>query len=389
MLRNNNAVQWQVVNDMYDSTMESLLDEHAPRRKIILRKVPGCPWFDGTCASSKKQTRRLERQFRNSPSEERECRWRTQVKAQRKLFQQKRSNYLRDSIEGAQGNGRTLWKSLNTLLTPPQDTSPRISPDTLLNYFENKIDMIRESTKDAPMPDLSTVPPPAHSLCKFDEITTAEVEKLISDSSTKQCELDSAPVWLIKSLYTVFAPILALLINISITQASLPAKHKRAIIRPCVKKSGLDPTDPASYRPISNLSFISKLVERVTHKQLSDYVESNHLLPPTQSGFRRHHSTETAVIKVYNDIILALDSGFITVLLLLDFSAAFDYVDHTLLLKTMQVQFGITASAIQWIASFLSSRSYSIKLGGCSSKIFTVLFGVPQGSILGPLLFIL
>src|SRR5688572_26390708 len=95
---------------------------------------------------------------------------------------------------------------------------------------------------------------------------------------------------------SIFAPIFALLVNVSIIQATLPTKHKRAIIPPRVKKQGLDPTDPASYRPISNLSFISKLVERVIHKQLSDYVESHHLLPPTHSGFRRHHSTETAVI---------------------------------------------------------------------------------------------
>src|SRR5688572_13622848 len=97
----------------------------------------------------------------------------------------------------------------------------------------------------------------------------------------------------------------------------------------------------------------------------------------------------TAVIKVYNDIVLAFDSGFTTALLLLDFSAALDCVDHTILLKILQVQFGITTLAIQWIASFLSSRTQSIKLGGCSSKIFSILFGVPQGSIFGPLLFIL
>jgi len=160
----------------------------------------------------------------------------------------------------------------------------------------------------------------------------------------------------------VFAPILALLINVSIAQASLAAKHKHAIIRPRVKKPGLDPTDPASYHPISNLSFSLKLVERVILKPLSDYVESLQLLPPTQSGFRRRHSTETALglwsfswatlrIKVYNDIVMALDSGFSTaLLLLLDFSAAFDCVDHSILLKVLQLQFGITASALQWIS---------------------------------------
>ena len=125
----------------------------------------------------------------------------TQVKLQRRLFQQKRCNYPRDNIECATGNGRALWKSLNTLLTPPPDTSLRISPDTLLDYFENKVKTIRESTKDAPVPDFSTLPPSVHSLCKFNEITTAEVERLLGDSSTKECELDSAPVWLLVSVH--------------------------------------------------------------------------------------------------------------------------------------------------------------------------------------------
>src|SRR5688572_8838949 len=145
--------------DLYDSTMQNLLDKHAPMRKITIRKVPDCPWFDGACATSKKLTRRLERQYLKSPSEEREHHWRTQIKVQRKLFQQKRTTYFKDIIESAQGNGRTLWKSFNTLLTPPQDSSSHISPDTLLDYFEKKIDLIRESTKDTPMPDFSTLPP--------------------------------------------------------------------------------------------------------------------------------------------------------------------------------------------------------------------------------------
>src|SRR6218665_4079837 len=92
-----------------------------------------------------------------------------------------------------------------------------------------------------------------------------------------------------------------------------------------------------NYRPISNLSFISKLVERAVHKQLSNYIESNSLLPLVKSGFRRLHSTETAVLKVYNDIILALDSGFITALLLLDFSSAFDCVGHSRPLAVLEL----------------------------------------------------
>src|SRR6218665_3904016 len=124
-----------------------------------------------------------------------------------------------------------------------------------------------------PPPTFSDLPPPPNSFVAFDEIATGDVEKLLDDSSTKQCELDTAPVWLLKTLSSVFAPILTLLINVSLSKSTLPDKHKRAIIRPRFKKPGL-----ANYRPISNLSFISKFVERVVNKQLSNFIEAHSLL---------------------------------------------------------------------------------------------------------------
>ena len=376
---------------LYDTTMGRLLDLHAPLRKITIRKDSNCPWFDGDCSASKKLTRKLERIHLKTPSDTtKEERWRSQIRTQRRLFQQKRCSYYRRSIDEAMGDGKTLWKSLHSLLSPPNDSSSScVTSDKLLDFFVEKTADIRESTKDAPPPDLSDLPPPVHTFVAFDEIATADVEKLLADSSTKQCELDSAPVWLLKKLSCVFAPMLTLLINVSLSQSTLPDKHKQAIIRPRIKKPGLDQSDPANYRPISNLSFISKLVERVVHRQLSNFIEAHNLLPLTQSGFRRFHSTETAVLKVYNDIVSALDLGFIAVLLLLDFSSAFDCVDHTILLQILQSQFGISASALLWIASFLTSRTHNVCFGAKFSKTAHLLFGVPQGSILGPLLFIL
>ena len=193
---------------LYDSTMVQLINKHTPRKKITIRKKIECPWFDGDCAASKRLTHRLERHFNRVPSAANEDLWRSQVKIKKRLFQQKRCTYLRRSIEEAQGDGRNLWKSLNSLLTPPSEVSPGLSADELLDYFANKTDTIRESTKDAPAPDLSRENPPPHSLIAFDEVTPMDVDKLLSDSSTKQCELDAAPTWLLKTLRGVFALIL-------------------------------------------------------------------------------------------------------------------------------------------------------------------------------------
>ena len=144
-----------------------------------MRKRPDCPWFDGECATSKKLTRRLERQFLKSKSENSKELWRDQVKKQRHLFQYKCSSYIRQSIEEAEGNGRTLWKSLNSLLTPPTDTSSSLSPDDLLDFFAQKTDVIRESTKDAPPPVFPESPIHPHRFVAFDEVTPAEVNKLL------------------------------------------------------------------------------------------------------------------------------------------------------------------------------------------------------------------
>ena len=351
--------------------MEELLDRHAPLRIVTMRKKTDCPWFDTDCNTSKKVTRKLERGFKRTKRLEDEISWQEQIKKQRRLFQQKRSGYLKQRIEEAEGDGHTLWRSLNSLLTPPADTSASsLTPDTLLGHFSSKIDDIRHATKDAPPPVFQPCPVPEPGLVAFDEVTAGDIELLLKDSTTKQCELDTAPVWLIKKLSNVFAPIIAFLVNTSTRCSTLPAQHKRAVIWPRIKKQGLHASDPGNYRPISNLSFISKFIERVIHRQLSTYAESNSLLPSTQSGFRRSHSTETAVIKVYNDVVLALDSGLQTALLLLDFSAAFDCVDHDLLTLVLKTCFGITSSALDWIKSFLSNRTHFIRIGNNTSKLF-------------------
>jgi hypothetical protein len=224
------------------------------------------------------------------------------------------------------------------------------------------------------------------SLTAFDEVTTENVEKLLTDSAVKQCELDSMQVRLLKTFRYAFAPILAMLINISLISGILPDLHKRAIIRPRIKKPGLDLSDPANYRPISNLFFVSKLVE--LHRKISNHSESHNLLPPpTQSGFRKYHSTEAAVVKVYNDIVLALNAGFITALFLLDFSADFDCVDHSFSNSPTSIRHYIYSSTLKYF--FPLNRSHKVRIGAKTSETYNILFGVPQGSILGPLLFIL
>jgi len=133
----------------------------------------------------------------------------------------------------------------------------------------------------------------------------------------------------------------------------------------------------------------SKLLERLVVRQLLDYLTSADLLPTLQSGFRSGHSTETAILRVLSDIILAVDHGDVAGLVLLDLSAAFDTVDHDILLQRLRVTFGINDVAHRWIRSYLSGWTQHVRRGHKKSTLTRLVCGVPQGSVLGPILFVL
>ena len=184
-------------------------------------------------------------------------------------------------------------------------------------------------------------------------------------------------------------PFICIMCNVSLQQGLLPESQKAAIVTPILKKHDLDPDDVKSYRPISNLTFISKVIERIVASQLTSYLQMNRLLPDHQSAYRQGHSTETALLEIFSDILDAADSAQVTLLGLLDLSAAFDTVDHDILLTRLQKSYGVGGTALAWISSFIQGRQQSVTFNGHQSTRIQLKYGVPQGSVLGPLLFIL
>ena len=145
--------------------------------------------------------------------------------------------------------------------------------------------------------------------------------------------------------------------------------------------------DLKNYRPVSGLSFISKLVERVVAKQLRDHLHAHDLENSYQSAYKAGHSTETALLFIKNEVHLSLARGELTTLVLLDLSAAFDTIDNSTLLNCLQSWFGVYGTVLKWFTYYLTNRVQSIKIGSTLNESCKLLFGVPQGSVLDPLLF--
>ena len=173
----------------------------------------------------------------------------------------------------------------------------------------------------------------------------------------------------------------------SITSGSFPDSFKHSIVTPLLKKPTLDKEQLSNYRPVANLSFLSKLTERIVKARLDSHFASNSLYNKFQSAYTKFHSTESTLLSLHDYLIRAMSRQQLTCLCLLDLSAAFDTIDHSILLHRLRTWFGIHGTPLQWFQSYLSSRSFSVLIDGTKSSFFPMSFGVPQGSVLGPLLF--
>ena len=209
--------------------------------------------------------------------------------------------------------------------------------------------------------------------------------QLIKSSPRTSNRMDPLPTWLLVKHLRVLLPVITVIVN-SALMSGMPSIYKHSVVCPLLKKQGSDETKMDNYRPVSTLPFLSKIIERVVNNRLSNYMERNNLLDPFQSAYRRFHSCETSLLKVLNDAFEAVDNKKIAILTLLDLSAAFDSVNHNIL-KQVLCALNITGSAQLWLVSYLMGRQQSIIIGDNMSPPLTIEHGVPQGSVLGPLLF--
>ena len=186
--------------------------------------------------------------------------------------------------------------------------------------------------------------------------------------------------------YDIIASVITSIINKSLLQGTFCDQWKMATVTPLLKKSDLE-LHLQNYRPVSNLSYISKTVERCVVSQLNSYLSANNLQSGHQSAYKESFSTETALCSLMDELLWSLEKGRANILVPLDLSAAFDTVDHQILLEVLSATYGLSGNALRWMSSYLMDRKLSISIKDSSSDVKCFNFSVPQGSCLGPVLF--
>ena len=226
--------------------------------------------------------------------------------------------------------------------------------------------------------------------CEFPQFTppsNESIKNVLSSLSNKTCSLDPIPTHVIKDNISSVLAMVSGIVRQSFSNGIFPTSLKTSLVRPKLKKPDLKPHLLANYGPIANIPFLSKVLEKSAAIQVHNYLNDNDLFPALQSAYRKYHSTETALLRVTDDILKTLDSNGEVILVLLDLSAAFDTLDHQILLARLRKYFNFTETALKWFSSYLLGRSQRVSIADATSPPRCLEYGVPQGSILGPLLF--
>ena len=350
----------------------------------------------------KRHIRKRDRLFKLAKevqSNENWARWKYQRNLVTSINRRLKNEYIHREVQKLLQQKQNLHKYHKTLRaitgrTQNHDIPPLLEDGSVLTDDQEKATLLndyfaRQSTLD--IPDARLPPPntadtsPATTL---EQITTNEHEVLQilnSLNPNKSTGPDGLPVKFLKLTALLIAKPLSQLFNKSLSQGIYPEELKKANIKPIFKNKG-SPSDPTCYRPISILSAVSKVFEKIVYKNLYRHITDNALLTEKQSGYRKYHSTEIQLHYLTHNLYASLDTGLDFTAIYLDISKYFDKIWNRGLLHKCQTEFGISGTLLHWLKSYLSNRTQRVQIRNSFSRPSKINAGCPQGSVLGPIL---
>lgn len=384
-----------VMIESFNETLVKLLDKHAPIKPFLPKNGLNSTknWYTKEISIATVNQEIAKRAYKASKTPANLDEYRKLRNIATQLVKNAKKDFLRPHLDRKVGMKR-MWKNasdLGLISGRKSVMSPAFTADEFNKHTTTVSGEDAALTAQSSLNPTQTLPPVrtpgSGTLLAFRTVTQLEVLDATKTIKTKAIGLDGIPLTFIKLILVDILPHVTHIINCCITTSKCPSVWKRAKVLPSHKKSKTYELD--DFRGISILPVFSKVFETLIKNQIMEHLNLNSLIAHRQSGFRSMHSTTTALLKISDDIKRALDKKMIAVLILLDFTKAFDSVVHKLLCDKLQLQFSFDESAVNLIMDYLSGRMQAVSIDGVMSDYLPVNRGLPQGSVLGPILFLL
>lgn len=368
----------------FNQLVNNVFDAHAPFKTVRITR-PQAPWMTPQIQSMRRLRDASFSYYKRLGTEENFSRY--------KFFRNKLKQLIRNSKLkfyfnlSTSLNTKKTWKMLKASGigkgSPPMPGA--LNLDDLNNFFASSISPNLADVQ-AVVEAITNLPRSELPLFTFKEVSSEAVRQAIHRVKSRAIGSDKISISMLLHINAATLRPFTGIINSSLTSSVFPSPWKDALVRPLPKNS--KPVCSSDFRPISLLPAMSKCLEYIAYDQLAEHLQEHNLLDPFQSGFRSHHSTCTALLRVVDDARLAIDNKKLTLMVLLDFSLAFNSVNYDILLAKLQRYNNLSESALSWVKSYLNERHQTV-VGNDSSQssVITLSNGVPQGSVLGPLLF--
>jgi len=387
----------------FNTKIYALYNKNYPltTKKARIYKTKLKPWMSPSLIKSCKTKNKLYKIYLQSKSNIALDKYKQYKNKLTNILRKCEKSYYTNMLELHKNNLRETWKLLKTVLNHhttnytniPLKINGILVDDTTMvvnefnTYFANIGPKMAATVSPTNLRYTEFLTNPNPNTMFLNPITAEEINNIIINlKDTKPYDHYEMPIEIIKKISHIISEPLTHLFNQSFVTGIFPTVMKQAIISP-IYKSG-DCYDLANYRPISKLTCYSKILERAMYNRLSNFLENNDLLYNKQFGFRKNHSTSYAIMEVVDKITEAIDKRQITIGVFLDLSKAFDTIKHDILINKLEY-YGVRGIPLDWFKSYLTNRTQRVRLGDTLSNVASILCGVPQGSILGPLLFLI
>ena len=398
-LLNCNVNNFEDSVSLFKESFSSVVNTHAPiiTKSVEISNTPD--WIDSQYRTARSERRRLYKTWKQ-----------TRDQTDRENYEKSRSDVSDMSINKRKlhfskfisecSSSRALFQTFNSLLDVTKSTSLPDCENSLLaekfnQYFVQKISNIRHNMLTVDVENICVnklsygigeMSCAQSTLSRFNPVSEDELKKIILSRKIKTCAQDTIPALLLKECIDQIIPALTKVVNISLSTGSIQGL-KDAIITPILKKYDLDNEKLSNYRPIHNILYLSKVIENVVSLQLNTHLDENDIQIPHQSGYKSNHSCETLLLNLVDNILKTMDDMKCTIFLLIDLSSAFDTVDHDRELSILFNEIGLRDVTLDWFQSYLLGRRQAVNINGNISEFSNTEYGVPQGSVLGPILF--